>query len=382
MHLAFCSAVTHPIARLRTTWLLAVLLAAALPAHATKPPKVQWTKTFAGWGTAYGECVQQTADDGYIVAGVTDSSDGPLRMAILLAKVDSLGATEWQRIIRAGGTIEANSVVQTADGGYALTGMATLKDGAPGRVYLVKTDAQGELLWWRAVNNIAFARGYSLEQMDDRGFAIIAQWPVRDSGLLLYRTDSLGNCQWWRQYPVAYPSCMPCPVCLRRTSDRGFIIGARTLLKVDSLGNQEWHKSFEDIAGVNSVLQMPDGGYVAAGPTQTYSNTYLDEVDSLGNREWGQWYPDDTYACWVEQTTNNGFVLAGSVGPVDSSWAEAMLMRTSPNGTRLWTKTLCIGGATCVRLTKDGGYIVAGTRDSGPSGHQIFLTKLAPDRTR
>jgi hypothetical protein len=232
---------------MRTPWLTIALLAAALPAIAAKPPKVQWTRTFAGWGMSYGECVQQTADDGYIVAGVTGSSDGPLRMAILLAKLDSLGATEWQRTFRAKGTIEANSIRQTADGGYVVTGMATLEDSAPGRVCLVKTDAQGNLLWRRAVNRIAFARGYSVEQMADRGFAIIAQWPVRDSGLLLYRTDSLGNCQWWRQYPVAYPSCMPWPVSLRRTSDRGFIIGAKMLIKVDSAGKQEWQKSFEDI---------------------------------------------------------------------------------------------------------------------------------------
>jgi hypothetical protein len=220
--------------------------------------------------------------------------------------------------------------------------------------------------------------------MDDHGFAIIAQWPVRDSGLLLYRTDSLGNCRWWKQYPVAYPSCMPWPVSLRRTSDKGFIIGAKMLIKVDSAGKQEWQKGFEDIVCVNSVQQTSDGGYIAAGPTQTYSKTFLVKVDSLGNREWGQRYSESTcsYASWVEQTADNGFIVAGSVDSGDNSWAKALLMRTSRTGARLWSKTLFMGGAACVRGTKDGGYIVSGTRDSVPDGHQLFLTKLAPDRAR
>jgi hypothetical protein len=132
------------------------------------------------------------------------------------------------------------------------------------------------------------------------------------------------------------------------------------------------------------VQQTSDGGYIATGPTQTYSNTYLVKVDSLGNREWGQRYPESTCssASWVEQTANNSFIVAGSVDPGDSSWAEALLMRTSWNGTPMWSKTLCVGGAACARRTKDAGYIVVGTRDSVPNGHRLFLTKLSPDRKR
>jgi hypothetical protein len=263
--------------------------------------------------------------------------------------------------------------------------MGTLEDGAPCRVCLVKTDAQGNVLWRRAVNEVAFARGYSVVEMDDRGFAIVAQWPVRDSGLLLYRTDSLGNLQWWRQYPVAYPSGEPWTVSLRQTSDKGFIIGTKMLLKVDSLGNQQWLRTYSDVISACSALQTPDGGYVATGSTLHGADIYLLKTDAEGNRQWMRTpaSSETSIGRWLERTADGGYVVAGLLEPERERWRIACLVRTTQSGTTLWSDSLCLGEARCVHQTQDGGYIATGLRfdpSIGPEGtSRLFLTKLTPE---
>jgi hypothetical protein len=176
------------------------------------------------------------------------------------------------------------------------------------------------------------------------------------------------------------------PLC--RTSDGGFIIGTRTLLKVDSMGNQQWLRTFDDVGCANSVVQTSDGGYVATGPTSDHSSTYLLKVRADGSPEWivprlaGN---AKSEGHWLEQIADGGFAVAGSYrGPEDRS--IACVFRLDAGGVHVWTDSLCIGAATCVRQTQDGGYIVAGTNYVPPpppyGTRHLFLTKLAPERRR
>ena len=62
----------HP--KMRATWLLTALLAAALPAVAAKPPNVQWTKNYMA--SSSGDSVVQTRDGGFVAVGATTPDDG------------------------------------------------------------------------------------------------------------------------------------------------------------------------------------------------------------------------------------------------------------------------------------------------------------------
>jgi hypothetical protein len=348
------------------------------------PPAVQWTRTFAGWGAAGGNCVQQTADGGYIATGETNSPDSTPDAAIFLVKVDSLGVTEWQRVIRAAGRTRAYSVMQTADGGYVVTGQEVAQGIPRWKACLVKTDAQGNVLWWRALNQSVDAYGFSVVEMADRGFAVAAQRNASDSTLLLYRTDSLGNRLWWRQYRVTSVSFDYVAMSLRQASDGGFIIGTQAvMLKADSLGYQQWQRTFDDVFGVDHVIQTADGGYVATGTAHSDSGSYLLKTDGNGNRQWMSTYASSTQdlANWLDQTAGGGYVIAGQ-----RRSEVACLVRTTQNGTLLWTDSLCLGDASCVRQTRDGGYIVTGFRydpSIGPEGASyLLLTKLAPEQAK
>lgn len=89
--------------------------------------------------------MQETPDGGYIIAGYTSPWFGEIE-DLWLIKTDSEGDTLWTRIY--GGEAEdlGNCVDQTADGGYIITG-ATKSFGVGGYdLWLLKTDASGDTL--------------------------------------------------------------------------------------------------------------------------------------------------------------------------------------------------------------------------------------------
>jgi hypothetical protein len=343
------------------------------------PPAVQWTKTFAGMREAEGTYVEQTTDGGYFVAGTTSFGDTE---KLFLVKTTSNGNTSWTKTVSGPGPLRAFSAQQTSDGGY-IVGV----NGPPARMErwhpsLMKFDGQGNLVWQNDINGGVIPYdvfGNSVLQTSDGGYAVVANMTLSDSAVILFKTDSLG-----KRYHIAieWGTYDRFPLC--RTSDGGFLIGTRTLLKVDSLGNQQWLRTFGFAAGANSVLQIPDGGYVATGPTNDCKNIYLFKTDTSGALTWSGQHAHSSLSdgYWVERTADGGFVVAGNY------WTEhsiACIIRTTSSGTHMWTDSLFLGGAECIRRTQDGGYIVTGlyhVLTSGYGSNYLFLTKLAPEQQR
>ena len=97
-----------------------------------------WSRTFGKGGSEVCYCVRQTEDNGYIIAGYTDSY-GARGSDFWLIKLDEHGERIWSRTLGGGSSDECYCVVQTSDGGYALAGY-TYSFGAGGAdFWLVKT---------------------------------------------------------------------------------------------------------------------------------------------------------------------------------------------------------------------------------------------------
>jgi hypothetical protein len=89
----------------------------------------------------------KTADGGYAIAGATETF-GAGSSDFWLVKTDALGTMQWNKTY--GGTNDDTpwALVQTADGGYAISGY-TYSFGAGSRdIWLVKTDSLGNGLIW------------------------------------------------------------------------------------------------------------------------------------------------------------------------------------------------------------------------------------------
>ena len=143
---------------------------------------IEWTRSFGGSGEDTPRSVIATSDGGLAILGFSNSTDGDLAgkaMAVndyWLLKLDSDGRTEWQRTLGGSKDDRGQAVIQTLDGGYAVSGYAMSDDG-DGSVnkgfhdnWIVRLDGGGNILWERSFGYSGHDHSYDLAQTEDGGF--------------------------------------------------------------------------------------------------------------------------------------------------------------------------------------------------------------------
>ncbi|MCW3159693.1 T9SS type A sorting domain-containing protein [Chryseobacterium oryctis] len=98
---------------------------------------IEWQKSLGGSYDDQAKSIQQTADGGYIVAGRSNSTDGDItghhgfesNWDYWIVKLNNTGNIEWQKSLGGSKNDYANSIQQTADGGYIIAGESNSTDG-------------------------------------------------------------------------------------------------------------------------------------------------------------------------------------------------------------------------------------------------------------
>jgi len=162
-----------------------------------------WTRTYGGTDNDVGTSAQPTTDGGYIIAGHAQSF-GAGYWDIYLIKTDASGDTLWTRTFGGASGDCANSVQQTADGGYIIAGHTQSFGAGNWDVWLIKTDAYGDTLWTRTLGDTSDDGGRSVRQTADGGY-IATGWTgsfvADDYDVYLIKLDSLGNVGVAEEYP-------------------------------------------------------------------------------------------------------------------------------------------------------------------------------------
>jgi hypothetical protein len=100
-----------------------------------------WTRTYGGTESDYGRSLSKTSDGGYVIAGYTWSF-GAGRFDAYLVKTDSLGYVLWDRTYGGPWPDHGYCVQQTSDDGYIIAGSTVLGVGGDD-FYLIKTNEDG-----------------------------------------------------------------------------------------------------------------------------------------------------------------------------------------------------------------------------------------------
>ncbi|MEM3578030.1 MAG: NosD domain-containing protein [Candidatus Bathyarchaeia archaeon] len=201
---------------------------------------------------------------------------------------------------------------------------------------------------------------YSLMQTNDEGYAILGWTESFGSGLSdiwLIKTDSNGNMQWHRTYGGANNDYSGTHALLQ-TSDGGYAIAGYTnsfgsgdfdfwLIKTDSEGNVQWNKTYGEIGDDEAfcLIATQDGGYAMAGVTTSFGaglgDFWLIKTDSYGNMQWNMTYGGvgDECAYALTQTIDGGYALAGITNSFGAGNWDFWLLRTDANGNHLWNAT-------------------------------------------
>jgi hypothetical protein len=132
------------------------------------------------------------------------------------------------------------------------------------------------------------------------------------------------------------------------------------------------------------VIQRTAGlGYLFIGPLTENGEERLSATctDSLGHFLWQMRYSEPTgfRVHDVQPVAEGGYIAAGSVSDVEAGADHVCLMRLTETGDTIWTKVIRRNesdGASSIRQTADGGYILGGwTVLPGSSGMDICLLK-------
>jgi len=195
---------------------------------------------------------------------------------------------------------------------------------------------------------------------------------------------------------------------VQQTSDNGYLVGgvektgeyfteSYHILKMDENGNEQWRKTFagDRFDFLISLEETADGGYILGGHSNSLISGDKTEVnygrfdywiiklDSVGNIEWQKTLggDEDDLLKAISQTSDGGYIVAGtSESGISGVKTEASrgdkdywIVKIDATGDILWQKT--IGGDDTdeiadMKVTRWGGYILTGTSKSNISGEK------------
>jgi hypothetical protein len=342
------------------------------------------------------KCIIQTLDSGYAVVGSTSSFGGG-QSDIYLTKISKKGLVVWQHVIGGAGIEKGNSLIQTPDSGFTITGYSNSEGVGGYDVHLAKTNKNGLLEWSNTYGGGDWDFGNSIIQTTTGDYVICGStysYGKGNSDVYLLKLNSKGLLLWDSAYGGLLEDVGNS---VSESKDGGYFITGYTksfgkgnedvyLLKTDVDGNLKWTQTYGGALEEKGNEGKPttDGGYIVISqeksfsPTSHYENWLL-KTDALGDTVWSRrdsqnYNRISTSVC---QTVDGGYIFTGHLDK-DSNY-DMFLYKTNSGGG--WMNIGVYGGtgkenAFTVKQTFDSGYVVAGVTETyGVGTPNIYVLK-------
>ncbi len=270
----------------------------------------QWNQTYSNLLEG-NKLFIQTSDGGYAVFSHNDKGyhNRVHVMDLMILKIDSRGNTQWTKNLPSiDASFSLRALIQTSDGGYALTGSYGDGEGVSSvhslvsngtDFCLVKIASDGSLQWNRSYGGADNDDAYSLVQTEANDYVIVGNtlsFGAGSSDALMLKIDPSGNLIWAHTYG-------------------GF--GSKNV-ETWFYKNITVKSGGEGYDCATSLVQTNDGGFAFAGTSNGQFTVWLVKTDSNGFHQWNQTFPlisaSETYYSLKEviQARDGSFVLVGS----------------------------------------------------------------------
>ncbi len=281
---------------------------------------IEWQKSFGGTSTDYVRTVIETPDSGYVFISDTYSNDYDVsgnhgKCDIWVVKLNSIGEIIWQKIFGGSENDYSNSIQQTDDGGFIISGDSYSNNGdvdlhygsySSADTWIIKLNADGEMEWQKNYGGTYSEYSKKIIQSVEGGYIFIANAQSDDYDLDLHHGDTF--------YPDLW------------------------VVKISNSGEIEWQKIFggDSYDMGFEIEQTSDLSYIISGETSS------NDGDVFGN---------------------NGL-------------SDLWMVKLGNTGELIWQK--CFGGTSAdyrgnFRMINDTSFVFAGfshSHDGDVSGNQ------------
>jgi hypothetical protein len=367
--------------------------------------ELDWQKSFGGSGFDFLQSIKNTRDGGFILAGTSNSSKGSQKKEnckglsdFWVIKLNAAGDEQWQRTIGGNGQDELLCAFQTRDGGYILGGssssspnsISNSKSGENSSTvdiysksekcrggmdyWIVKLDKEGVIQWQKTYGGQYSDVLRSMEQTSDSGYILAGYSNSPVSGdktetnkgvgdYWVLKIDDTGIVQWQKTYGGDGDDQ---PYVIHQIKDEGYILGGNSnssnaltteggivangtdfwILKLDKEGTVIWSKTFDfgKVDILTSLVENEDSTYLIGGHAR--NSRPKSGGESLVSK------------------------AVGMVAKEKDGINDYVALKINDEGDEVWNKSVGSGGEDILRKlieTRDGGYLMAGTSNSGSS---------------
>ncbi|MFL5763854.1 MAG: hypothetical protein ACJ77K_07930 [Bacteroidia bacterium] len=305
----------------------------------------EFQQHYGGAADDFGRDGLEYSNGDLYITGSTQSS-GAGQKDIYVVKTDANGKVIWTRTF--GGSLddESNAIIKTADGNLLIVGTTSSFGSGGSDIYLVKLDTAGALLWQKFYGGPGNESGSAVIIAPDGNYLV--------NGL---------------------------------TSSFGAGLRDIYLLKLNTSGNLIWSKTYggnlDD--GGTSLCNGDTGDIMLFCFTDDFGavnrDMYLLRLNSAGDSLASSLYGGTEYeqASSIERTTDGNFMICGHTASFGHPEHNFYALKIDASGAVIWQKDYggtAHDGAECGEQSSDGGYVLAGRSSSfGDHFEQMYLVK-------
>jgi hypothetical protein len=306
-----------------------------------------WQHNYGGAADDYAYSICEAPDGGHLIVGAT-ASFGHGRYDVYLQKIDSLGNPTDAAYYGGDSSDYGYSVRPTSDNGYVVAGNTNSFGVVGDDGYVIKVNQQLDSVWARTYAYPATPyndRLSSIAETSDSGYIAVGQyfsWPTK---AWVIRLNRYGNPNWQNIYANEYwgrgsDIIEKTPGQYYATGVWGVLFQSSymTLVNINSEGTManHWSYGIDAMQTGESIIATADGGFAMAGSVMRNGNfdIILVKTDSLGNQQWCRYFGGDDVdmGCDLIQANDGGYLVVGYTRSFGAANTDVYVIKTDSLG--------------------------------------------------